>query len=69
MHFADVVKDERATRRNTEPSAVVYSSHRWYLVAFDLDLDRDDWRTFRLDRTQGRVRSGARGRRRTVPRR
>lgn len=65
LHFAYVAKDDRATRRNTEPSAVVYSGYRWYLVAFD--LDRDDWRTFRIDRIEGRVRSGARGRRRTVP--
>jgi predicted DNA-binding transcriptional regulator YafY len=48
-----------------EPAAVVYSGHRWYLVAFD--LDRDDWRTFRLDRLRGRVRLGERGRRRIVP--
>ena len=62
---AEPVKDERATKRNTEPCAVVYSGYRWYLVAFD--LDRDDWRTFRIDRIRGRVRQGRRGRRRTVP--
>jgi predicted DNA-binding transcriptional regulator YafY len=65
LHFAYVAKDERSTKRTTEPCAVVYSGHRWYLVAFD--NDRDDWRTFRLDRIQGRVRPGGRGRRRTVP--
>ena len=65
LHFAYVAKDERATRRNTEPCAVVYSGYRWYLVAFD--TDRDDWRTFRIDRIHGRVRPGSRGRRRTVP--
>jgi predicted DNA-binding transcriptional regulator YafY len=65
LHFPYVAKDGRATKRNTEPSAVVYSGRRWYLVAFD--LDRDDWRTFRIDRIRGRVRPGARGRRRTVP--
>jgi predicted DNA-binding transcriptional regulator YafY len=65
LHFAYVAKDERATKRNTEPCAVVYSGYRWYLVAFD--TDREDWRTFRIDRIQGRVRAGARARRRTVP--
>jgi len=65
LHFAYVARDETATKRNTEPCAVVYSGHRWYLVAFD--LDRDDWRTFRVDRIRGRVRPGGRGRRRTVP--
>ncbi|MGZ4306238.1 MAG: helix-turn-helix transcriptional regulator, partial [Solirubrobacteraceae bacterium] len=29
--------------------------------------DRDDWRTFRIDRIRGRVRLAGRGRRRTVP--
>jgi predicted DNA-binding transcriptional regulator YafY len=65
LRFSYVTKDERASQRHAEPSAVVYSGHRWYLVAFD--LDRDDWRTFRIDRIQGRVRVVERGRRRTVP--
>jgi predicted DNA-binding transcriptional regulator YafY len=65
LQFAYVARDERATKRNTEPAAVVYSGYRWYLVAFD--LDRDDWRTFRIDRIQGRVRDGGRCRRRAVP--
>jgi predicted DNA-binding transcriptional regulator YafY len=65
LHFGYVARDEKATRRSTEPSAVVYSGYRWYLVAFD--NDRDDWRTFRIDRIRGRVRAGGRGRRRTVP--
>jgi predicted DNA-binding transcriptional regulator YafY len=34
-------------------------------VAFD--LDRDDWRTFRIDRIRGRVRLAERGRARVVP--
>ncbi len=65
LHFAYLARDDRASRRTIEPAAVVYSGHRWYLVAYD--LDRDAWRTFRLDRIQGHVRAGARGRRRTVP--
>jgi predicted DNA-binding transcriptional regulator YafY len=65
LHFAYVAKDDRASRRTAEPCAVVYSGRRWYLVAFD--LDRADWRTFRIDRIDGRVRTGERGRRRTVP--
>ena len=65
LHFSYVAKDERRSKRSTEPCAVVYSGYRWYLVAFD--LDRDDWRTFRIDRISGRVRAGARARARTVP--
>jgi predicted DNA-binding transcriptional regulator YafY len=65
LRYSYVARDESASQRIVEPAAVVYSGHRWYLVAFD--LDRDDWRTFRLDRIRGRVRIGERGRRRTVP--
>jgi predicted DNA-binding transcriptional regulator YafY len=65
LRFPYIARDERATQRAVEPAAVVYSGHRWYLVAFD--VDRDDWRTFRIDRIGGRVRIGERGRRRVVP--
>ncbi len=65
LRFSYVAKDERVSQRHTEPNAVVHSGWRWYLVAFD--LDRDDWRTFRIDRIRGRVRPAERGRRRTVP--
>jgi predicted DNA-binding transcriptional regulator YafY len=37
--------------RNVEPHRLVHTPRRWYLVAWD--ADRDDWRTFRLDRIQG----------------
>jgi len=34
--------------RRAEPYHLVATGRRWYLMAYD--LDRDDWRTFRLDR-------------------
>jgi predicted DNA-binding transcriptional regulator YafY len=34
--------------RTVEPVRMVATSRRWYLMAWD--VDRDDWRTFRLDR-------------------
>lgn len=37
-----------ATERRVEPYRLVNWGRRWYLVAFD--LERDDWRTFRVDR-------------------
>ncbi len=37
-----------ATQRHVEPYRIVNSGQRWYLVAWD--TDRDDWRTFRVDR-------------------
>jgi len=36
--------------RHVEPYRVVSTERRWYLVAYD--LDRQDWRTFRIDRLQ-----------------
>lgn len=63
--FSYVAGDGRASQRLTEPCALVHSGFDWYLVAFD--LDRDDWRTFRVDRIRGRVRPGERGGRRQVP--
>jgi predicted DNA-binding transcriptional regulator YafY len=37
-----------ARRRRSEPYRLVASDRRWYLFAYD--LDRDDWRSFRVDR-------------------
>jgi predicted DNA-binding transcriptional regulator YafY len=53
LRFAYVARDDQPSERRTEPAALVYSGWRWYLVAWD--LDREDWRTFRVDRIQGRL--------------
>ena len=50
------------TDRLVEPSRLVFTGHRWYLLAWD--LERDDWRTFRVDR----LRALAPTARRFVPR-
>lgn len=44
--------------RHTDPFRLVHLARRWYLVAFD--LDRDDWRTFRVDRLAATMPTGAR---------
>jgi predicted DNA-binding transcriptional regulator YafY len=44
------------TERRVEPYRLVATDRRWYLVAFD--LDRDDWRTFRVDRASSVVVTG-----------
>ncbi|MEG3635427.1 helix-turn-helix transcriptional regulator [Micromonospora palythoicola] len=51
--------------RHVEPQALVTSGRRWYLLAFD--LDRDDWRTFRMDQITMLVATGARAAAREVP--
>jgi predicted DNA-binding transcriptional regulator YafY len=55
----------RDERRHVEPRALVTAGRRWYLLAFD--LDRADWRTFRLDRATRLVATGARAATREVP--
>ncbi|WP_405580036.1 helix-turn-helix transcriptional regulator [Streptomyces sp. NBC_01092] len=57
--------DGAPTRRSVEPHRLVCSERRWYLVAWD--LDRDDWRTFRVDRITPRPPHGPRFAPRTPP--
>ena len=57
--------DDRTSRRHVEPHRLVSLRNRWYLVAFD--LDRDDWRTFRVDRIGSPVATGARSAERPAP--
>lgn len=44
----DYPSRQAVRRRRVEPYRLVSSDRRWYLFAYD--LDRDDWRTFRVDR-------------------
>ncbi|YCK38056.1 helix-turn-helix transcriptional regulator [Actinomadura sp. ATCC 39365] len=44
--------------RQVEPHSLVSFGRHWYLVAWD--LDRDDWRTFRVDRLTPRTPTGRR---------
>jgi predicted DNA-binding transcriptional regulator YafY len=46
--FGYTAHEGTVTARTVEPVRLVATGRRWYLMAFD--LDRDDWRTFRLDR-------------------
>ncbi|MDT0543581.1 MULTISPECIES: YafY family protein [Streptomyces] len=44
----DYPSGSEVRRRRVEPYRLVASDRRWYLLAYD--LDRDDWRNFRVDR-------------------
>jgi predicted DNA-binding transcriptional regulator YafY len=44
--------------RTTEPHRLVHTGRWWYLIAYD--VDRGDWRTFRVDRLLPRVPTGPR---------
>jgi predicted DNA-binding transcriptional regulator YafY len=50
--------DGTASVRAVEPHRLVHTGRRWYLVAWD--LDRADWRTFRVDRLLPRIPAGPR---------
>ena len=49
---------QEASARRVEPYRIVNAGARWYLVAWD--LDRADWRTFRVDRIQPGMSAAAR---------
>ncbi|GHA97567.1 MULTISPECIES: helix-turn-helix transcriptional regulator [Streptomyces] len=59
--------DERAVvpPRRVEPHHLVTRGGRWYLVSWD--LDREDWRTFRVDRITPRTPTGPRFTPRELP--
>jgi predicted DNA-binding transcriptional regulator YafY len=48
LRFAYRASDDAASDRLVEPFRLVYTERRWYLVAYD--TNREDWRTFRVDR-------------------
>ncbi|MDD7927956.1 WYL domain-containing protein [Microbacterium sp. NM3R9] len=54
-----------APPRRAEPHHLVAAGGRWYLVGWD--LDRDDWRLYRVDRVHPRIPHGPRFNRRAVP--
>lgn len=65
LRFEYRAGDQRTSRRHVEPYQLVSVQSRWYLVAFD--LDRDDWRTFRVDRVEAPAPTGFANAARPVP--
>lgn len=65
LRFQYTAADGAATERHVEPYHIVHLTRRWYLVAFD--RDRNDWRSFRVDRMARIVETGMRFERRTAP--
>jgi predicted DNA-binding transcriptional regulator YafY len=51
IRFGYVAASGERTERHAEPHRLVVLDRRWYLVAYD--LNRNDWRSFRLDRVAG----------------
>ncbi len=58
-------RDGELTTRDVEPYRLVHTDRRWYLVGWD--VDRGNWRTFRVDRIEPTPKIGLRFRPRTPP--
>jgi len=56
IRFGYQRRDGAEMERRVEPYRLVPAGRRWYLVAWD--VDRDDWRTFRVDRMSHVVSTG-----------
>lgn len=65
LRFAYRDHDDEPSKRHIEPYRLVSAGRRWYLAAFD--LDRDDWRVFRVDRIADALATGARYQARELP--
>lgn len=65
LGFGYTTHDGRSATRLVEPHRLVSWVRCWYLVAWD--LDRADWRTFRVDRITEPAATGARFRPRELP--
>jgi predicted DNA-binding transcriptional regulator YafY len=58
LRFRYLAASGEASERHVEPLSLVHARRRWYLVA--RDLDRADWRTFRVDRVEHATLTGHR---------
>lgn len=65
VRFAYRSRDGTDSRRRVEPHNLVNLGQRWYLVAWD--CERDDWRSFRLDRLERPAAAGSRFTARELP--
>lgn len=51
VRFTYTAASGAVTRRLVEPHTLAPADRHWYLLCWD--LDKDDWRTFRVDRLEG----------------
>lgn len=58
LRFRYHSRDGSPSVRVVEPHRLVHTGRRWYLAAWD--TDRNNWRTFRVDRIEGRLTTGIR---------
>jgi predicted DNA-binding transcriptional regulator YafY len=65
LRFDYRTHDGTSSIRTTEPHLLVHAGRRWYLIGWD--VDRQDWRTYRVDRLDPRTPTGPRFTPRTPP--
>jgi predicted DNA-binding transcriptional regulator YafY len=58
LKFGYHSRDGTASLREVEPHRLVHTGRRWYLAAWD--VDRNNWRTFRVDRIEPKLTLGQR---------
>jgi predicted DNA-binding transcriptional regulator YafY len=65
IRFSYTAADGQQAERHVEPHRLVLLGRRWYLAGYD--LDRNGWRSYRLDRLTGPRATGTRFRPRELP--
>ncbi|MGY0498962.1 helix-turn-helix transcriptional regulator [Nocardia sp. FBN12] len=65
LRFDYRTHDGTEIRRTAEPHRLVHTGRRWYLVGWD--VEKKDWRTYRVDRLQPRIPNGPRFTAREAP--
>lgn len=65
VRFGYTAATGQTSERSVEPHTLVASRRAWFLLAWD--RDRDDWRTFRVDRAERLLRTGVRDSARALP--
>ncbi|APE37268.1 DNA-binding transcriptional regulator [Nocardia mangyaensis] len=58
LRFDYRTHDGTTTLRTAEPHRLAHTGRHWYLIAWD--VDRADWRTYRVDRVTPRIPTGPR---------
>ncbi len=56
LKLAYMDRDGKRSSRTLEPLRLAHTGSRWYLVAWD--VQREDWRTFRVDRIERLISAG-----------
>jgi predicted DNA-binding transcriptional regulator YafY len=65
LTFTYTARGAEPSARQVEPHRLVSLGHRWYLVAYD--VERHDWRSFRLDRLEDPINTKRRFNARPLP--